>query len=136
MGSGIENIVLPDSLETIGDAAFQSTNIKEITIPKSVTSIEKNVFEKDVLIYCYKDSTAHKYAKDNGLNFKLLDATEDTTVSGTANRGIMCLFIVISNRSYEDAFNSLRLTFSNQYISSSANVSLYATLQLYSLFFS
>lgn len=43
---GIKNIILPESVKTIGSRAFfgQKRNVKKIVIPKSVTSIRVKLF--------------------------------------------------------------------------------------------
>lgn len=46
-GSKISSIVLPDSLISIGDQAFYwSYNLQEITIPRSVATIDKGAFQR------------------------------------------------------------------------------------------
>lgn len=37
-------MILPDGLENIGYAAFMSSGIKEITVPKSVKNIGQDAF--------------------------------------------------------------------------------------------
>ena len=71
----LESIVIPDSVESIGNGAFsRCTKLKSITIPASVTQIGSEVFfELNLVINCYKDSAAEKYAKANNLNYKLID---------------------------------------------------------------
>ncbi|MBO4866362.1 MAG: leucine-rich repeat protein [Ruminococcus sp.] len=82
----LENVVIPDSVKTIGGYAFSEChNLKSVTIPASVTEIGENVFSeydthddsykplKNVTINCYTNSAAEKYAKANGLNYKLID---------------------------------------------------------------
>ena len=40
----LSQVTIPKHLKTIGDCAFESSNIKEVEIPKSVTSIGKKAF--------------------------------------------------------------------------------------------
>ena len=47
----LTDIELPEGLETIGEAAFYNTGIKEITIPSSVSSIGKNAFPEDTVVH-------------------------------------------------------------------------------------
>jgi hypothetical protein len=59
----LENIVIPEGITTINDYAFlRCDSLSSIKIPKSVTSISKDTFsriqtfDRDLTIYCYKDS--------------------------------------------------------------------------------
>ncbi|MCB6615941.1 leucine-rich repeat protein [Ruminococcus sp. 210702-SL.1.03] len=99
----LEEVYIEDGVTEIGNSAFASCiNLKKITIPKSVTKIGDYAFSYayrsdssafiDVTIYCYKDSTAHKYALgENALNHEFAyvlldevsnpDPSSDSTVS-------------------------------------------------------
>lgn len=78
--SSLRYVELPASLTKIEKYAFANTALTEITIPKSVTSIDPTAFDgcEGLVIYCYTDSAAHQYAVDNGYEFVLLDAPEPT----------------------------------------------------------
>ena len=82
----MKNVVIPDSVKTIDNSAFVlCEGLEIITIPESVTSIGKNAFThydnkareykplKNLTINCYGGSYAEKYAKANGLKYKLID---------------------------------------------------------------
>ena len=74
--SNLDNIVIPDGVKSIGERAFSyCTHLKSVTIPKSVTEIGEDAFgfTDPVTINCYSGSYAEKYAKENGLNYKLID---------------------------------------------------------------
>ena len=47
--TGISEITLPESIKTIGDAAFWESSLSKITIPASVTTIEGSAFESSEL---------------------------------------------------------------------------------------
>ena len=96
--SALEKVILKNGVKTIGNSAFFTCKkMKEITIPKSVTEIssyaigyynpgyynpgDSNIGIKRLpsnkmpTIKCYSNSEAHKYAKKNGIPYKLLDAS-------------------------------------------------------------
>ena len=78
--TSLSYIELPERLQVIEKYAFANTTLKEITIPKSVTSIDTTAFDgcNDLTIYCYTDSYAQQYAVDNDIPFILLDAPAPT----------------------------------------------------------
>ncbi|SFB88175.1 leucine-rich repeat domain-containing protein [Ruminococcus albus] len=96
----LESITLPEGTEEIGADAFGNClAIKSISIPASVTKIGDDAFSKvyytdeseddssdyyfkplkDLVINCYKDSAAHKYALENGNSFEVIDAKDSKT---------------------------------------------------------
>lgn len=97
--SSLSQIAIPDSVTSIGRLAFYGcSSLTEITIPNSVTSISAYTFyvcnnlakitienpectianadsiPEDTMIYGYADSTAEKFARENGREFVALDA--------------------------------------------------------------
>lgn len=65
--------VVPDSVTAIEDFAFsEASNLKELTIPKSVTSFGEGVFLdcENLTIYSAAGSAAQAYAKKAGIPFK------------------------------------------------------------------
>lgn len=78
--ASLSYVELPELLTKIEKFAFANTAIKDITIPKSVTSIDSTAFDgcEGLTIYCYTDSAAHTFAEDNNFDFVLLDAPEPT----------------------------------------------------------
>ncbi len=97
--SSLTDITLPNGLEEIGGFAFYGcTNIKTITIPKSVKSImfnaidgggwdyEKNepIKNNDLTVYCYPGSFTEKYAKANKIKYKYALVYSKATLSKTS----------------------------------------------------
>lgn len=95
-----EELVIPEesfeggTITEIGYYAFTSYgDIKSITIPKTITSIEDETVGyyynddgdtlkiSDLVIYCYEGSVAEQYAKDNGFTYVLIDNSEELTES-------------------------------------------------------
>ena len=82
----LSSVTLPDSLTAIGKyALYDCPALKSITVPVTVETIGDNALGfyydydthniapvKDFVIFCYKDSAAHKYAVEKGLDFVLL----------------------------------------------------------------
>ena len=82
--SEITDVVIPDSVEALGDAVFARTDGPTVTIPRSVTEIGANLFEEvlfpdRVLLRVYEGSYAHQYAEENGINYELIQ--EPVTVT-------------------------------------------------------
>lgn len=79
---GLESVIIPDKTTSIAALEFcRCENLKEVTIPASVTSIGTRAFDecsKDLVINCYKDTAAHKYAESEKITYNLLDETEQT----------------------------------------------------------
>lgn len=110
MGKTEESFEVPDYVNTILSEAFRySTNLKEVNIPKNVTSIEYGAFDDcdslekitilnpsckinyiistseglsaDITLYGYSDSTAKDYADANNIAFEQLEEKEVETIS-------------------------------------------------------
>lgn len=78
----LTEVTLPETVTSISENAFgYCDGLTKITIPASVTTIAENAFYRtpNVVIYCYKDSTAHTYAETNSIEYVLLDAEEVET---------------------------------------------------------
>ncbi|MBR1863698.1 MAG: leucine-rich repeat protein [Ruminococcus sp.] len=100
------SVIIPDGCEEISYGTFFGDAIKEITIPKSVTKIGEYavgyhstdgkdigggehaapqspetyqfVVVPDFKIKCYSGSAAEQYAKDNGIDYELIDLSADS----------------------------------------------------------
>ena len=76
--TALTTIVLPTSLRKIGKYTFSNdTALTSIIIPSNVTSIGESAFENcsNLTIECWAHTTAHSYAKANGIPYKLLDTS-------------------------------------------------------------
>ena len=85
--TSLKSITIPESVTSIGDCAFANcTSLTSITIPGSVKNIgdyalgfyiDYNTYNytkyNNFKIYCYPGTSGEKYAKDNDLDYVLLD---------------------------------------------------------------
>ena len=73
--NNLKEIKLPDSLIYIEYLAFANcNNLTKVYIPKTVQKINKYTFKDspNVVIYTNKNSYAHKFAKENNINVKII----------------------------------------------------------------
>ena len=89
----IENVIYEDGTVALYSATVQYCNsLKSVTIPKSVTKICGNDYDKlgfmydqkidNFKIYCYSGTAGEQYAKENGLAYELLDKPTIANVTG------------------------------------------------------
>lgn len=57
---------LPDTLISIGEQAFRSSAIPELTVPATVTEIGGKAFAADIILYVEEGSYAESWAGENG----------------------------------------------------------------------
>ena len=77
----LENIVIPEKTEKIGDYVFLYTGLKSITILSDDVKISDTAFElcdPSLVICAAKGSTAEAYAAEHGFQFKVLDDDKNT----------------------------------------------------------
>ena len=81
--SSVINIVLPSSVEEIGQYAFYGcSSITDITIDETVTRIDENAFDDCTSLTTFhvvKNSFAHQYAINKGYNVEFIDCTHTKT---------------------------------------------------------
>ena len=83
-------VACPDGLQSIGKRAFADCrDLEQILIPESVTSIDEDAFSSDdnVVIYCYADSKAHRYAEEHSIRYVLIYVAATPTVTFNAMGG-------------------------------------------------
>ncbi len=92
-GIAAEEILVPNSVETIGFQAFSNcSNLKKITILNNVTHMGSNIdgevfpnHNDDLTIYCYRNSVAAKHAIDYNIKYVYLDNPTSDNGGNTNN---------------------------------------------------
>ncbi len=73
----ITDLTIPSNVTTIEERVFYRCNsLNTVLIPASVVDIGENLFQfckPNVLMKCYKNSNAYKYALENNIDTELLD---------------------------------------------------------------
>ena len=94
-------------MTTIGNYEFDGCrNLTDITIPASVTTIGIGAFRgcsSKLVINCYTNTAAHKYAEENNINYVLLDAPEPEPQVTTP-------YPEVINIEYSPEYHKVRLT--------------------------
>ena len=73
----IKTLTIPNSVKYINDYAFYDCyKLRKVTLNKSLKKIGDGNFEKSTsescVLYVYKNSVGHKYAKKNNLQYKII----------------------------------------------------------------
>lgn len=87
----IKSVIIEDGVKSIGSDTFSyCSSIEEILIPDSVTSIDDSAFNgcDNMTIKCYGNSTAKKFAQDNGISFTELEYGQIFSASLTLQNNI------------------------------------------------
>ena len=89
--NNITRINLSNRIKTIEQGSFCTYGMKEIYIPKSVTTISRVAFRDGqiIKIFGYKDSYAETYALENGYEFVDVEAAEPAETPTTVNNPIV-----------------------------------------------
>lgn len=89
--NNITRINLSNRIKTIEQGSFCTYGMKEIYIPKSVTTISRVAFRDGqiIKIFGYKDSYAETYALENGYEFVNVEAAEPAEIPTTVNNPIV-----------------------------------------------
>lgn len=75
--TSLANVQLPETVTEIQKAAFLGCKNLELYVPASMKTIGKNAFgtgknNRIKMLYCVRDSAAHKYAKKNSIPYTLI----------------------------------------------------------------
>lgn len=84
----LRQIEFGEGFEHITNIFTGCNKLERIIIPKSVTSIDSGIFascSENLVIKCYKNSTAHTFAEESSISYELLDA--EYTITYDANGG-------------------------------------------------
>lgn len=67
------NVIIPNGTKRINYHAFYDfSNVKSVTVPKSVTYIDVYAFNKNTMLNVYENSYAHKYAVQNSIPYNIM----------------------------------------------------------------
>ena len=80
----LDSLKLPKSVTEIGESALRRTGITKLTLSDNVEKIGQYAFaDNDGIVLTVTDGTyAHKYAKKNGYEMKVKEATASTKKAG------------------------------------------------------
>ena len=84
-GANVTSVIIPAEINGvkitgIGERAFYGcSGLTSITIPEGVTSIGDGAFDgcSDLTIYCYENSYAEKYAKENNIPYEIISKNDE-----------------------------------------------------------
>lgn len=85
----LTSVIIPQGVTQIEESTFAGcSSLKSVTIPKTVTSIDQSAFDTsvDLTIFCYKDSTAEKYAKTYKFKYQYLTDESDSSTDTENNQ--------------------------------------------------
>ena len=99
--SGIDEVVIPESVEIINSFAFYNCfSLEKIIIPRNVTNIGENAFgyyndggnmkNSNFIIYCYSGTAGEQYAIDNDFYYELLDNHEHSFGNWKITKAATC----------------------------------------------
>lgn len=74
---GLTELVIPDSVTSIGTVILSGSGVKTITIPDSVTKIDENAFlnvEKQITVITTKRSAAARLAEKKDIKLQIVDS--------------------------------------------------------------
>ncbi|MDO4732547.1 MAG: leucine-rich repeat protein, partial [Bacillota bacterium] len=80
LGEGeLEEIIVPETVQELEREAFAGCrSLKRLYIPASVTKIGMLLLldSEQAVIFCERDSCAHRYAEEWGYPYELIDSTD------------------------------------------------------------
>ena len=117
----LEEVIIQDGVKKIEEEAFMGCiNLKKVTIPKSVEEIESGIFSdcnSELTVYTYENSTSHKYAKENSINYVLLDKKEEPTNPGIVSKP----FNFVDVKQSDWYYNSVKFVYDRNIILGTTN---------------
>lgn len=81
--STVNKVILPYSVQTLENYAFDNSSVKEISIKAFDMDIEESAINKSTKINVFKGSSGEKYAEDHHITYTLYTMIDDGFFEGT-----------------------------------------------------
>lgn len=88
--TSLDEVVLPEGLQSIGRKAFAKSSVKVVHLPNSINIIEQGAFENCEISYVVaeEDSYSYTWAKEAGISIKPETTSEDSFDYKSTSKGI------------------------------------------------
>ena len=102
-GSGLTSVTIPRNVATIGTYAFSNNSLTDITILSKECKLAEGFVPSETTIWGYTGSTAEAYANKYGNPFKALDTPAVTTTAATTTTATTTTAAVVTTQVAPDS---------------------------------